>query len=337
MRYSFILLALLCASCGTALPTVKPFKLDVQQGNVVTSKMLLQLRPGMTKSQVRFIMGTPLIQDSFHDKRWDYVYQLRENGKITDQRRVILDFENELLKTVRGDVAPTGSDKLKAEQDAANTGTRVINPNAKPEEKGLVDKLKFWEKDEASAKEAETAKAKAATDTTEKAATTVLPDANSVGKDNAMPVEETKSMLAVPLDVLPASDAPMVTPEPATLPAPAAVESVIVAPPVVEKESTVSAKPLPETAPVEVQPIQAPSTQELPAQMPPTPPAYDSPSGMIFDRGLKLDPEEVDAKPNAATQSVTPRAGNKAAPKPKDLPAEESTGFFDKMLEKIGF
>ncbi|MES2182255.1 MAG: outer membrane protein assembly factor BamE, partial [Pseudomonadota bacterium] len=77
MRYSFILLAILCTACGTALPTVKPYKLDVQQGNVVTSKMLLQLRPGMTKSQVRFIMGTPLIQDSFHDKRWDYVYQLR--------------------------------------------------------------------------------------------------------------------------------------------------------------------------------------------------------------------------------------------------------------------
>src|SRR6476661_3826603 len=114
LRYLFILSVIFCTACGTALPTVKPYKLDVQQGNVVTSKMLLQLRPGMTKSQVRFIMGTPLLQDSFHGNRWDYVYQLRENGKIIEQRRVILDFENELLKSVRGDVVPAGSEKAKA-------------------------------------------------------------------------------------------------------------------------------------------------------------------------------------------------------------------------------
>ncbi len=159
MRNLIILLAFLCASCGTALPTIKPYKLDIQQGNVVTSKMLLQLRPGMTKSQVRFIMGTPLIQDSFHGNRWDYVYQMRESGKIIEQRRVILDFENELLKTVRGDVIATAADKASADE---NIGTRVINPSAKPEEKSLMNKLKFWQKDEAEvAKEKAAEKAKA--------------------------------------------------------------------------------------------------------------------------------------------------------------------------------
>ncbi|MEQ1488443.1 MAG: outer membrane protein assembly factor BamE [Methylotenera sp.] len=148
MRNLLILLAVLCASCGTALPTVKPYKIDVQQGNVVTSKMLLQLRPGMTKSQVRFIMGTPLIQDSFHGNRWDYAYQMRENGKITEQRRVILDFESELLKTVRGDVAPKSGDQA---ADAANTGIRVIDPSTKPKEKSTLDKLKFWKGDKAEA------------------------------------------------------------------------------------------------------------------------------------------------------------------------------------------
>lgn len=159
MRNLIILLAVLCASCGTALPTIKPYKLDVQQGNVVTSKMLLQLRPGMTKSQVRFIMGTPLIQDSFHGNRWDYVYQMRESGKIIEQRRVILDFESELLKTVRGDVIASAADKASADE---NIGTRVINPSAKPEEKSLMSKLKFWQKDEAEiAKEKAEEKAKA--------------------------------------------------------------------------------------------------------------------------------------------------------------------------------
>ena len=170
MRNIFILLALLCASCGTALPTIKPYKLDVQQGNVVTSKMLLQLRPGMTKSQVRFIMGTPLIQDSFHGNRWDYVYLMREAGKIKEQRRVILDFENELLKTVRGDVIAAGSDLSKATETDAPIGTRVVTPLKKPAEKSLVDKLKFWQKDEAEpAKQAaeKEAAAKAKLDTDE--------------------------------------------------------------------------------------------------------------------------------------------------------------------------
>jgi len=110
--------------------------------------MLLQLRPGMTKSQVRFIMGTPLIQDSFHGNRWDYFYQMRESGKVKEQRRVILDFENELLKSVRGDVIPAGSDPTKTDESKSNTGTRVVTPTKKPEDKGLMDKLKFWEKDE---------------------------------------------------------------------------------------------------------------------------------------------------------------------------------------------
>ena len=107
--------------------------------------MLLQLRPGMTKSQVRFTMGTPLIQDSFHSNRWDYVYQMREKGKITEQRRVILDFENELLKTVRGDVIPKAGEQS---SEKANTGTRVVEAAAPAQKKSMLDKLKFWKSDE---------------------------------------------------------------------------------------------------------------------------------------------------------------------------------------------
>ncbi len=148
-RYLIILLAVLSASCGAALPTVKPYKLDVQQGNVVTSKMLLQLRAGMSKSQVRFIMGTPLVQDSFHTNRWDYVYQLREKGKVSTQRRVILDFEGDALKTVRGDVYESSNeDSLNIAQAADE---KVINKKNGLDNQGLMDdKLKPVKKDEAS-------------------------------------------------------------------------------------------------------------------------------------------------------------------------------------------
>ncbi len=330
LRHSVLLLAMLCAACGTALPSVKPYKLDVQQGNVVTSKMLLQLRPGMTKSQVRFIMGTPLIQDSFHGSRWDYVYQMREKGKITEQRRVILDFENEVLKTVRGDVAPTGSDVAPSTEGAANTGTRTINSNAKPEEKSILGKLKFWEKDEAELA-AEAAATKAA-DKSEAAKTVAeLPKENlakddllktDLANDNKAPVEyPAKSILAVPMDILPVTET---------------TTAALAVPVVVTPDATT---PVTEPAKLEVAPTEAvlasPALPEPEMPAPLVPSAYNSPSGMQFDRTLKLTPENVEvlSKPEVAM----PRAGNKTIPKPKDLPVENTPSFFDRMLEKIGF
>jgi outer membrane protein assembly factor BamE len=141
-----IIISMLVSGCGSSLPTVKPFKMDIQQGNVVTSKMLLQLKPGMTKSQVRFIMGTPLVVDSFHKDRWDYFYQMRQAGKIVEQRRVILDFEKELLTKVRGDVVPQGTAGAEAAESTVAAAPITVEP--KPKETTMLDKLKFWKKDE---------------------------------------------------------------------------------------------------------------------------------------------------------------------------------------------
>ena len=136
----------LLAGCGASVPTIKPFKMDIQQGNVVTSKMLLQLKPGMTKSQVRFIMGTPLVVDSFHKDRWDYFYQMRQAGKIVEQRRVILDFDKELLTKVRGDVVPQGT--AGADTGESNVVSAPITIEPRPKETSMLDKLKFWKQDE---------------------------------------------------------------------------------------------------------------------------------------------------------------------------------------------
>jgi outer membrane protein assembly factor BamE len=368
LRYSIILLAVLCASCGTALPTVKPYKLDVQQGNVVTSKMLLQLRPGMTKSQVRFIMGTPLIQDSFHGNRWDYVYQMREKGKITDQRRVILDFDGEALKTVRGDVIPKGSES-KTDEGASNSGTRIINPTGKPEEKGVIDKLKFWKKDEAAlAKEADVAKAKAeAVETAKKAAEDAKENAD---RQSATPIDEPQSIMAVPLEALPMADVPATPAMPLVEPVevtpvvemPPAVEPVKAPEPVVEikheKKSELAPVAVPDkieaakiehvkVEPAKIKPMavkpkevtvkdasKAEIAAKEPVQMPVAVKSYESTSSMKFDRNLKLDEE---SEPAAASEAVMPRAGNKSVPVPKDLPAESKPGLFSRMLEKIGF
>ena len=317
MRYFLLLLAVLCASCGTALPTVKPFKLDVQQGNVVTSKMLLQLRPGMTKSQVRFIMGTPLIQDSFHGNRWDYVYQMRESGKITEQRRVILDFENDLLKTVRGDVIPSGGDKSSVDE---NIETRVINAGAKPEEKSFISKLKFWEKDEAQlAKDAADAKAKLEADEDKKNAVSIAKKNLAAEKEKVVPVEQ-QFMLAVPIEVAPLINAPATLDETTAAP-------VVAAPKVKATAVEATVVRTPEIQPPEVAETKADSLSL-------TPPPYDSTSGMKFDRTLMPASESLEP---VAPSVAMPRAGNKTAPKPKDLPADSAPSFFEKMLEKIGF
>ena len=358
LRYLILLTALLCASCGTALPSIKPYKLDVQQGNVVTSKMLLQLRPGMTQSQVRFIMGTPLIQDSFHGKRWDYVYQMRESGKITEQRRVILDFENDLLKTVRGDVIPSSSDASKSNDVADNSGTRVINPSAKSEDKSLFSTLKFWEKVPA-ASPAPLATAKPETPAKEAATPAAVSEAKPAAEIAATP--EPASVLAVPLVPVEAAPTPAVeTPAPSVQAAPAAeaVPPTVESTPSLAQPSAAAAAQAPaavepasapstpvEATPVEPAPVEAASVQAAPVESAPVEPAalpaptqgYDSPSGMQFERNLSKLPDDI-APPPAAEQAVPPPPAAAAElPKAKELPATAKPSLFDRMLEKIGF
>ncbi len=81
-----------------------PHKIDVQQGNVVTENMLSKVKPGMTKSQVRFALGTPLVSDPFHADRWDYVYRFRKDGELTEHSRLTVLFEGDKLKAVEGTV-----------------------------------------------------------------------------------------------------------------------------------------------------------------------------------------------------------------------------------------
>jgi len=110
--HDFFLILLLCnlISCssvdtgGGFLPRI--YKIEIQQGNEVTSEMLMTLKPGMTKAQVRFILGTPLIQDTFHSERWDYIYIMRVDEILIEERHVILNFVDEKLKNITGEVIP---------------------------------------------------------------------------------------------------------------------------------------------------------------------------------------------------------------------------------------
>jgi outer membrane protein assembly factor BamE len=102
------LIVLLCAGCKEVptvpMPTLTPHRIDIQQGNVVTQDMVDKLKPGMTPSQVRFILGTPLVVDTFHKDRWDYVYRYEKGGKLVEHRRIIVIFEDDKLVRIEGDV-----------------------------------------------------------------------------------------------------------------------------------------------------------------------------------------------------------------------------------------
>ncbi|MDF3935078.1 outer membrane protein assembly factor BamE [Pseudomonas citronellolis] len=95
----------LAALAGCSFPGV--YKIDIQQGNVVTQDMIDQLKPGMTRRQVRFIMGNPLIVDTFHPERWDYLYSIQPGGGQRQQERVSLQFnKDDQLIGLNGDFRP---------------------------------------------------------------------------------------------------------------------------------------------------------------------------------------------------------------------------------------
>ncbi|HMT80808.1 MAG TPA: outer membrane protein assembly factor BamE [Azonexus sp.] len=118
MRRSRLLLV--AASCALiAACTYKPgfineYKIDVQQGNVLTQEMVAQLKPGQTRDQVRFLLGTPLVADIFHQQRWDYVYRYKDGqtGKVDSRKlTVFFDQEGKLLR-VEGDAAVADAGEL---------------------------------------------------------------------------------------------------------------------------------------------------------------------------------------------------------------------------------
>lgn len=97
---------------------IKSYRMDVGQGNIVTPEMVSQLRLGMTRSQVRFVLGTPLIADSFHPDRWDYYYSLRKGNEPQPQtKRLTVTFKDDALVRVDGDIAASnlGGDAVKTQ------------------------------------------------------------------------------------------------------------------------------------------------------------------------------------------------------------------------------
>lgn len=95
------------SSDGTLLGWIKPYHVEVVQGNVVTKEQAAMIQPGMTREQVRDILGSPLLTDPFHADRWDYVFAIRRAGTEPQQRHIIVLFDGERLKSIEAPDLPS--------------------------------------------------------------------------------------------------------------------------------------------------------------------------------------------------------------------------------------
>ncbi len=112
-----LLLLTLAAQSGCQFPRL--YRITVQQGNVITQEMINQLKPGMTRSQVAFVMGDPVLKNTFDENKWDYIYTVDLPGYYNEQKRVTLFFTGDVLAYMTGDLAPQTEAEIEAAKQKA--------------------------------------------------------------------------------------------------------------------------------------------------------------------------------------------------------------------------
>lgn len=89
---------------------ITPYRIEIVQGNVITSEQAARVKPGLSRLQVRDILGTPLLADPFHGDRWDYIFTIRRDGLPNQRRSVVVWFEGDTLKTIEAPDLPSERD-----------------------------------------------------------------------------------------------------------------------------------------------------------------------------------------------------------------------------------
>lgn len=185
LLYSTLLAGLSVTSCSTVLNNLPGvYTVDVQQGNIVDQSMVDQLRPGMSKRQVLYIMGSPMLKDVLHENQWEYLYSNQPGGEARQQKSITLYFQDDKIVGLQGDFKPSKLPVLKPSPDAtvdvpkrnlddslwgtltgwfrsddsaAAPKPEAAEPESAPEDesKGLWESLTGWMSDEADEAEVE--------------------------------------------------------------------------------------------------------------------------------------------------------------------------------------
>lgn len=101
---------------------VTPYKIDIVQGNFVSSEQVAVLKTGMSRGQVKNILGTPLLTDVFHADRWDYVFTFKRQGVEPQARKVTVFFKDDVLTRVEADPLPTEAEFVASLDSGRNAG-----------------------------------------------------------------------------------------------------------------------------------------------------------------------------------------------------------------------
>ena len=105
LKIALIALCLIITACGNSR-MLRPHKIAIQQGNMITQEMVNRLKPGMTKRQVEFVLGTPLIVDTLNTDQWNYIYTLGvASGRVVQKNLHILFIDGQLSE-LTGDYKP---------------------------------------------------------------------------------------------------------------------------------------------------------------------------------------------------------------------------------------
>ncbi|MDR2261289.1 MAG: outer membrane protein assembly factor BamE [Azoarcus sp.] len=100
--------SLAACSFDTLVGHINPYRIDIRQGNHVDKIMLAQLKPGMTREQVRFVLGSPLVADVFRTDRWDYVYRFSPGRGEVRQHVISVFFSEDRFDHIEGELADDG-------------------------------------------------------------------------------------------------------------------------------------------------------------------------------------------------------------------------------------
>ena len=126
-----------CSSMGQYVPdSLAVYKLDINQGNYLSQDMVDKLKVGMTRQQVRLLLGTPLVTSAFRDNRWDYVYEYARQGKVREHRQFTVWFADDKLARWEGDEMPQSVVELN--RSASEKALKA----PKDEDKSFIERIK---------------------------------------------------------------------------------------------------------------------------------------------------------------------------------------------------
>lgn len=151
MRRSCLLLATatLLAGCSGLQPEadrwlglVTPYRIDITQGNVVTKEQAALVKPGMSRAQVRDVLGSPLLASAFHADRWDYVFTLRRQGVEPQRRSVVAYFKGDVLDRLEAPDLPSEQEFVASIRRSRNGGAEPVLALSDEQKKALPPPVK---------------------------------------------------------------------------------------------------------------------------------------------------------------------------------------------------